>query len=93
MGCGGELQAALAESGSRDHVLGMSFSPRLYWVQISVWLKRGGEEKKGREVVQKTVLERLSSDLKPTSEAEYYFKRHCDHDGWEEAVGRKRAAE
>lgn len=92
MGCGGELQAALAESGSRDHVLGMSFSPRLYWVHISVWTKKGGEEK-SRAVVQKTVLERLSPDLRPTSEGEYYYKRHCEHEGWEEAVGRKKKEE
>jgi Eukaryotic initiation factor 4E len=91
MGCGGELQAALAEAGSRDHVLGMSFSPRLYWVCVSVWLKKGGEGVgAGREVVQKTVLERLSPELRPTSEGEYYYRKHSEHEGWEEAVGRKK---
>ncbi|KAF7507812.1 hypothetical protein GJ744_010113 [Endocarpon pusillum] len=88
MGCGGELQAALAEAGIRDHVLGMSFSPRLYWVCVSIWLKKGDE--KSASIVQKTVLERLSPELRPANESEYYFKKHSEHPGWEEAVGRKK---
>jgi Eukaryotic initiation factor 4E len=88
MGCGGELQAALAEAGSRDHVLGMTFSPRLYWVHVSIWMKKGADLT-SRAVLQKTVLERLSPELRPGGEAEYYYKMHCEHEGWEEAVGRK----
>lgn len=87
MGCGGELQAAVVDAGSRDHVLGMSFSPRLYWVHVSVWMKGVGDGEKGWQAVQKTVLERLSPELKPKSEGEYYYKRHDEHDGWAEAVG------
>ena len=86
MACGGELQAALAESGSRDHVLGLTFTPRLYWVQVRVWVKKGGDET-SRAVVQTTVLERLSPELRPASDAEYYYKKHSEHDGWEDAVG------
>jgi Eukaryotic initiation factor 4E len=86
MGCGGELQAALVESGSRDHVLGMTFCPRGFWVCVSVWLKKGD----GRHVVERTVLERLSAQLRPSGEGEYYWKSHCEHEGWEEAVGRLR---
>ncbi|KAK5242461.1 hypothetical protein LTR40_012767, partial [Exophiala xenobiotica] len=37
--CGGELQAAVAQE--RDHILGMSFSPRLYFTHISIWTKQG----------------------------------------------------
>ncbi len=84
MGCGGELQAALVESGSRDHVLGMTFCPRGFWVFVSVWLKKGD----GRAVVERTVLERLSGELRPSGEGEYYWKSHCEHEGWEEAVGK-----
>lgn len=86
MGCGGELQAALVEGGSRDHVLGTTFCPKGFWVFISVWLKKGD----GRVVVQKTVLERLSAELRPSGEGEYWWKSHCEHEGWEEAVGRVR---
>lgn len=92
MGCGGELQAALAESGSRDHVLGMSFSPRLYWVHVSVWLKQGGDAM-STAVVQRTVLERLSPELRPKDQSEYFFKKHSEHEGWEQAVGRKKTGE
>ncbi len=87
MGCGGELQAALVEAGIRDHVLGMSFSPKLYCVCVSIWLKKG--EEKSTSVVQKTVLERLSPELRPANESEYYFKKHSEHLGWEEAVNQK----
>lgn len=90
MGCGGELQAALAEERCRDHVLGMTFSPRLYWVHVSVWLKGvgvGAEEGKGREIVQRHILERLSPELRPAGKGEYYYKRHCECEGWEEVAG------
>ncbi len=88
MGCGGELQAALAEAGIRDHVLGMSFSPRLYCVCVSIWLRNG--EEKSASVVQNTLLERLSPELRPANESEYYFKKHSEHAGWEEAVRKKK---
>lgn len=68
----------------------MSFSPRLYWVSISIWLKKGDET--AQQVLQKTVLERLSPELRPaaTGDREYFFKMHSAHEGWEEAVGRKK---
>jgi len=97
--CGGEIQAAIAPGkGSTsirdpadtpiaegDHVLGMSYSPRLYWAHISVWTRRG-DNMRSVEVLQKTIIAGLSPDLRPKSEAEYYFKKHSDHTGWNEAV-------
>jgi hypothetical protein len=29
--------------------------------------------------------------LRPTSEGEYYYRKHSEHEGWEEAVGRKKS--
>ena len=80
---GGELQAALQEE--RDHVLGISYSPRLYWAHISVWTKKG-DNARSWGLLERTVLERLSEELRPVGKGEYYYKRHCEHEGWEEVV-------
>ena len=80
---GGELQAAV--QGERDHVLGISYSPRLYWAHISVWTKKGSNQQ-SIDLLQKTILERLNEDLKPSSASEYYYKKHSDHEGWEDAT-------
>ena len=86
MGCGGELQAALAEAGiTKDHVLGMSYSPRLYWGHISIWTKKG-DSFKSVEVLEKMMLQRLTPELRPRSSGEYYYKKHSEHEGWKEAV-------
>jgi Eukaryotic initiation factor 4E len=86
MGCGGELQAALVDAGiTKDHVLGMSYSPRLYWGHITIWTKKG-DSFKSVEVLEKMMLERLSPDLRPRSSGEYYYKKHREHEGWKEAV-------
>ena len=86
LSCGGELQAAIVEEGVRDSVLGLSFAPKGLWVCVSVWLKNG----EGRKVLEDTVLERLSPGLKPGVTFEYFWKKHSDHEGWEEAVGKKK---
>ena len=86
LGCGGELQAAFVEAGiTKDHVLGMSYSPRLYWGLITIWTKKG-DSFKSVEVLEKMMLERLSPDLRPGSSGEYYYKKHSQHEGWKEAV-------
>ena len=78
LGCGGELQSAITPE--HDHVLGMSFSPRLYWTHILIWTKQGNN-KKSVDLLETTVLDRISPDLKPES-GEYYYKKHSDRDGW-----------
>ena len=69
----------------RDHVLGMSYSPRLYWVHITIWNKEGSNTK-SIALIEQTVLERLSPELRPQSNKDYYYKKHSDHEGWDEAV-------
>lgn len=85
---GGELQAAIFETG--DHVLGLSYSPRLYHAVISIWTKQGRNEE-SRTRLEKAVLDGLSEDLRPKagekgSGTEYYYKVHRDCAGFEEAV-------
>lgn len=97
MVCGGELQAAVSKGESyeilwnvltmseRDHVLGLSWSPRLFVAHISIWTKQGAN-KASVEILQRTILSRLSDDLKPAIPSDYYYKKHSEHDGWPEAV-------
>lgn len=66
-------------------MLGISYSPRLYFAHISIWTKCG-ENRKSIAALQETIVSRLSPELRPASEMDYYYKRHADHDGWEEAV-------
>ena len=83
MVCGGELQSAVAKE--RDHILGISYSPRLYVAHISIWTKQG-DNRQSIETLQRMIVDRLSTELKPTSEMDYYYKKHSDHDGWTDAV-------
>lgn len=76
----------------RDHILGISYSPRLYVAHISIWTKQGAN-RQSIEALQKTVVSRLSPELQPKSEMDYYYKKHSQHEGWEEAVKSKKAAE
>lgn len=69
----------------RDHILGISYSPRLYTAHISIWTKHG-DSRKSIEALQNTILSRLSEDLRPVSEEEYYYKKHSDHEGFGDAV-------
>ncbi|KAK5311210.1 hypothetical protein LTR70_008926 [Exophiala xenobiotica] len=90
MVCGGELQAVVARE--RDHILGISYSPRLYVAHISIWTK-GGSNRKSIEALQKTIVSRLSPELQPKSEMDYYYKKHSDHEGWKEAMVPKKSVE
>lgn len=90
IGCGGELQAALAGTGCKDAVLGMTFASKRTFVAISIWMKFGDQKVNWTEggsvgeesdlltwqVLQKTVLERLSPELKPASSTEYQWRQH-----------------
>ena len=78
MVCGGALQAAVSDE--RDHVLGMSYSPRLYWSHISIWTKHGSNAR-SVEKLKQAILFGLSAELRPRSD-EYYFKKHSDHTDW-----------
>ncbi len=64
----------------------MSYSPRLYWAHLTVWTKKGGNPR-SIDVLERTILERLSPDLRPRAAGEYYYKKHSEHEGWKEAVG------
>ncbi|KAL2438447.1 hypothetical protein ABEF95_009133 [Exophiala dermatitidis] len=73
--CGGELQAAIAQE--HDHVLGMSFSPRLYSTHISIWTKQGNNQRSVL-LLQRAIIEGLSPDLRPESSADFTFRKHAD---------------
>ena len=68
----------------RDHLLGLSYSPRLYVAHINVWNKHGANVT-AVEALKKVILDRLSAELRP-ADKDVYYKKHSEHDGWEEAV-------
>lgn len=73
------------QTAERDHILGISYSPRLYVAHISIWTKHG-RNRASIAALQRTVVARLSPELRPKSDADYYYKKHSDHDGWSEVV-------
>lgn len=68
-------------SPERDHVLGISYSPRVYWAHISIWTSQGTNQASILSLEQ-AVLSGLSSEYRPKSASEYYYKKHSDHEGW-----------
>ncbi|KIX08493.1 uncharacterized protein Z518_03149 [Rhinocladiella mackenziei CBS 650.93] len=77
--CGGELQAAIAQE--RDHVLGMSFSPRLYFTHISIWTKKG-DNLRSIMLLERAILGGLSPDLRPKSNIEFNYRKHSEKIGF-----------
>ena len=78
----------------RDHILGLSYSPRLYYAHISIWTKQGSNTR-AIALLENAVLSGLSEDLKPqrTLKEECYYKRHEYHEGWKDVIamgGRRR---
>ncbi|KAI9041988.1 eukaryotic translation initiation factor 4E [Aspergillus affinis] len=82
-----EFQAVLEKE--HDHVLGVSTSVRFNSHLISVWNKLGDNEK-SIKVLERTILDRLSPDLRPTGSGSnaYFYKRHDENEGYQEAVER-----
>ena len=73
----------------RDHILGLFYSPRLYYAHISIWTKQGSNTR-SIKILENAFLTGLSEDLRPkrTWKEECYYKRHEDHEGWGEVVGK-----
>ena len=76
-------------NAERDHILGLSYSPRLYFAHISIWTKQGSNTR-SIQMLEREVLGGLSDDLRPNKvmKEECYYKRHEDHEDWREAVGK-----
>ena len=81
--------ANLESCTERDHILGLSYSPRLYYAHISIWTKQGSNIR-SIEMLENAVLSGLSEDLRPQRalKEECYYKRHEDHEGWRDVVGK-----
>lgn len=61
----------------RDHILGMSFSPRLYFTHISIWTKQGNNLR-SILLLERAIVEGLSPDLRPRSNTEFNYRKHVD---------------
>ncbi|KAE8358306.1 translation initiation factor eIF 4e-like domain-containing protein [Aspergillus caelatus] len=82
-----EFQAVLEQE--HDHVLGVSTSVRFNTHLISVWNKLGSNEC-SIKALERTILDRLSPELRPTGTGSnaYFYKRHDENEGYQEAVER-----
>lgn len=82
MAIGEQLQAAVETHRTtfRDDICGVSLSVRFNSLLIQIW-NRDGEHKEGIEKILKTVMEGLSSELRPR-EGSYYYKKHSEHSGF-----------
>jgi hypothetical protein len=80
-----------------DHIIGVSISIRFNTHLISVWNKLGSNERSVM-ILKRTIIDRLSSELRPADNksfvsSSYFYKRHADHEGFQEAVERARSSE
>jgi hypothetical protein len=78
-----ELQAAV--EAEHDHILGVSTSTRINRNLISIWHKLGSNEN-SIKILEKTILERLASELRPTDADSYYYRRHSEREGYQQAI-------
>ncbi|BCS25980.1 eukaryotic translation initiation factor 4E [Aspergillus puulaauensis] len=87
-----EFQAVLEKE--HDHVLGVSTSVRFNTHLISVWNKLGSNERSVK-LLEETILNRLSPNLRPTDSGtnSYFYKRHHENEGYQEAVGQQAGSE
>ncbi|GLB06188.1 hypothetical protein AtubIFM57258_001485 [Aspergillus tubingensis] len=84
-----EFQAVLEKE--HDHVLGVSTSVRFNSHLISVWNKLGSNER-SIKALEQTIIDRLSPELRPTGTGStaYFYKRHDENEGFQEAVERSK---
>ncbi|GAD95067.1 translation initiation factor eIF4E, putative [Paecilomyces variotii No. 5] len=68
-----------------DHVLGVSTSIRFNSHLISVWNKLGSNQR-AIKALEETIIDRLSPELRPAGASSYFYKRHDEHDGYQQAV-------
>ncbi|KAJ9604323.1 hypothetical protein H2200_011157 [Cladophialophora chaetospira] len=81
---GGELQSVIAQE--RDHILGVSFSPRNNFTHISIWTKQG-DNQRSILLLERAILSGLSADLRPKSSADFNYRKHADKIGYTSGVG------
>ncbi|KAI9882721.1 MAG: hypothetical protein M1823_005527 [Watsoniomyces obsoletus] len=78
----GELLQDACEIG--DDICGVSLSIRFGSDLISIWNRRG-DQQKSIDAILEVVLRELPRDLLPKP-ATYYYKRHSEHQGFKEAL-------
>ena len=82
MAIGEQLQSAVESERTtfRDDICGISLGVRFNSLLVQIW-NRDGEHNEGVEKILATVLENLSSELKPR-DGSYYYKKHSEHAGF-----------
>jgi hypothetical protein len=73
----------------RDDLCGLSLSVRFNSNLITIW-NRDGENEKTIQGILDVVLEKVSSEYEPKT-GSYYYKKHSEHQGFQEAVAKAKA--
>jgi Eukaryotic initiation factor 4E len=85
--CVGEQFADVIQP--KDDLCGCSLSTRFNSNLITIWNRDGTNQKSIDGLVQ-VVLDRISPELKP-KENSFYYKKHSEHQGFDEAIAKARA--
>lgn len=85
--CVGEQFADVIQP--KDDLCGCSLSTRFNSNLITIWNRDASNQKSTDGIVQ-VVLDRISTELKP-KDGSYYYKKHSEHQGFEEAIAKARA--
>ncbi len=82
MAIGEQLQNAVESERTtfRDDICGITLGVRFNSMLVQIW-NRDGEHQEGVDGILRTVLENLSTELKPR-EGSYYYKKHSEHAGF-----------
>lgn len=80
---GDVLQGAVEtkRASFNDDICGISYSVRWNAVQIAVW-NRDADNEAGREKLLAIILSKLSEELRPKKEDNYWYKAHREHKGF-----------
>ena len=71
----------LRAAAFNDDICGISYSVRWNAVQIAVW-NRDADNEAGREKLLAIILSKLSEELRPKKEDNYWYKAHREHKGF-----------
>ena len=74
-----------------DDICGLSLSMRYNGNTISIW-HRDASNEKSKDGILAVILDKLSSELKPTQQSHIYYKKHSTHPGFDEAVAQTKEA-
>ena len=74
-----------------DDLCGVTLSVRFNSDLISIWT-RDGTNQKTKDGILGVMMEKLSPHLIPKDQSHYYYKKHSEHNGFDEVVAKAKSA-